>query len=150
MSAVAPERRFTSAHPCPVCNGFDGAPRGHGERCFGFLSDDGEYAHCSREELSGGLHFEQNSETFAHRLTDACRCGTTHDPSPAPVKASKRTIETIHDYVDEHGVLSFQVVRYRPKAFRQRRPAGNGGWVWNLDGVQRVLYRLPELLLSLA
>ena len=146
MSAVAPGQRFTSAHPCPVCKGFDGAPRGRGERCFGFLSDDSEYAHCSREELSGGLRFEQNSETFAHRLTGACRCGTSHDPSPAPVKASKRTIETIYDYVDQYGALLHQVIRYRPKSFSQRRPVGNGGWVWSLDGVQRVPYRLPELL----
>ena len=32
------------------------------------------------------------------------------------------------------------------KTFRQRRPDGNGGWIYNLDGVRRVLYRLPELL----
>jgi hypothetical protein len=37
-------------------------------------------------------------------------------------------------------------VRFYPKEFRQRRPDGNGGWHWNLDGVRRVLYRLPELL----
>jgi hypothetical protein len=36
--------------------------------------------------------------------------------------------------------------RLEPKGFRQRRPNDNGGWIWNLDGVCRVLYRLPELL----
>jgi hypothetical protein len=39
-------------------------------------------------------------------------------------------------------------VRYKPKAFYQRRPGPNGGAIWNLDGVPRVLYRLPELLHS--
>ena len=36
--------------------------------------------------------------------------------------------------------------RYSPKKFLQRRPDGNGGWHWNLEGVNRVPYRLPELL----
>ena len=33
-----------------------------------------------------------------------------------------------------------------PKTFRQRRPDGNGGCIWNLDDVRRVPYRLPDLL----
>jgi len=37
------------------------------------------------------------------------------------------------------------VLRYEPKNFRQRRPDGRGGWIWNLDDVRRVLYRLPAL-----
>jgi hypothetical protein len=40
----------------------------------------------------------------------------------------------------------YQVVRNDPKDFRQRRPDGNGGWIWNLDGVRRVPYRLSEVL----
>ncbi len=53
-----------------------------------------------------------------------------------------------YDYRDESGKLLYQVVRYEPKGFRQRQPDGVGGWRWNLDGVRRVLYRLPELLNS--
>src|SRR5262249_26474054 len=30
--------------------------------------------------------------------------------------------------------------------FPQRRPDGKGDWLWNLNGVSRVLYRLPRLL----
>jgi hypothetical protein len=51
-----------------------------------------------------------------------------------------------YDYKDAGGTLLFQVVRFDPKDFRQRRPSGSGGWIWNLKGVDRVLYRLPELL----
>ncbi len=58
----------------------------------------------------------------------------------------KRTITATYDYKDEEGELLYQVVRYEPKDFRQRRPDGKGGWVWNLEGVRRVLYRLQELL----
>ncbi|MBI2863135.1 MAG: hypothetical protein HYX94_01045 [Chloroflexi bacterium] len=51
-----------------------------------------------------------------------------------------------YDYHDADGKLLYQVLRHDPKGFRQRRPDGNGGWVWKLDGVQRVPYRLPELM----
>lgn len=50
-----------------------------------------------------------------------------------------------YDYRDERGALLFQVVRGPGKRFRQRQPDGRGGWTWNLAGVRRVLYRLPEL-----
>jgi hypothetical protein len=51
-----------------------------------------------------------------------------------------------YGYQDENGGLLFQVVRFEPKDFRLRRPDGKGGWTWNLGGVRRVLYRLPEVL----
>jgi RecA-family ATPase len=51
-----------------------------------------------------------------------------------------------YDYRDAAGKLLFQVVRKIPKTFRQRRPDGAGGWIWDLRGVERVPYRLPELL----
>lgn len=59
---------------------------------------------------------------------------------------AKKSIVKTYDYRDESGQLLYQVVRYEPKDFRQRRPDGQGGWIWNLDGVRRVLYRLQELL----
>ncbi len=53
-----------------------------------------------------------------------------------------------YDYRDETGAVLFQVVRYEPKNFKQRKPDGKGGWTWNLNGIRRVPYRLPELLQS--
>jgi hypothetical protein len=64
---------------------------------------------------------------------------------PAEKKASGRIVKT-YDYTDAEGKLLFQVCRMEPKDFRQRRPDGNGGWIWNMDGIERVLYRLPEVL----
>ncbi len=55
-----------------------------------------------------------------------------------------------YDYLDEAGNFLYQVVRYDPKTFRQRRRDGNGGWIWDLDGVRRVPYRLTELTEALA
>ncbi|MCZ8222594.1 MAG: tail fiber domain-containing protein [Microcystis sp.] len=62
---------------------------------------------------------------------------------PPPIGSQ---ILTIYDYTDEQGRLLFQVVRLQPKTFRQRRPDGRGGWLWNLEGVWPVLYRLPDVL----
>src|SRR3990167_5437269 len=57
---------------------------------------------------------------------------------------AKKIIAT-YDYKDEQGHLLFQVVRYEPKSFAQRHKNSTGEWVWNLDGVRRVLYHLPEI-----
>jgi hypothetical protein len=62
----------------------------------------------------------------------------------------RRKIVATYDYRDEQGMLLFQVVRYEPKNFQQRRPDGNGGWLWNLHGVQQVPYQLPEVLEAVA
>jgi 5S rRNA maturation endonuclease (ribonuclease M5) len=55
-------------------------------------------------------------------------------------------IEATYDYTDADGKLLYQVLRMSPKDFRQRRPDGNSDWIYNLKGVKRVLYRLPEVL----
>jgi 5S rRNA maturation endonuclease (ribonuclease M5) len=64
---------------------------------------------------------------------------------PRVIDDRPRIVAT-YDYVDESGQLLFQAVRYDPKDFRQRRRDGNGGWVWNLKGTRRVVYRLPDVL----
>jgi Mrp family chromosome partitioning ATPase len=64
---------------------------------------------------------------------------------PPTKNGSGRIVATYH-YTDENGGLLFQVVRFEPKTFKQRRPDGKGGWIWNLTGVRRVLYGLPEVL----
>ena len=68
--------------------------------------------------------------------------------------AQTKTISTFgriiatYDYCDEQGTLIYQVLRYEPKNFRQRRPDANGrdGWDWKLGNIERMLYRLPEVI----
>jgi KaiC/GvpD/RAD55 family RecA-like ATPase len=55
-----------------------------------------------------------------------------------------------YDYQDEAEHLVFQVVRLEPKTFRQRRPDGQGGWIWSVKGIPLVPYRLPELRQAIA
>jgi hypothetical protein len=61
-----------------------------------------------------------------------------------PQKPKSKLSET-YPYTDADGTLLYQVLRYVPKGFAQRRPDGNGGWIWGL-GDRRVVYRLPDLL----
>ncbi len=51
-----------------------------------------------------------------------------------------------YNYTDEAGRLLYQVVRFEPKDFRQRRPNGKGGWTWSLGDTRKVLYRLPDVI----
>jgi hypothetical protein len=71
-------------------------------------------------------------------------------PAKEHTRATPRRAVESYDYTDENGTLLYQVVRYDPKDFRQRRPDGSGGWIWNLRGTRRVLYRLPKLLSAVA
>lgn len=66
------------------------------------------------------------------------------ESAATPASAS----EVHYRYSDASGCLLYEVVRRPPKRFTQRRPAPGqaGGWIYNLDGVERVPYRLPELL----
>jgi hypothetical protein len=77
-------QRWTEERPCPICGGWDRMPRGRGTRCSGYVGHDGKYAHCSREELAGGMPQEAGG-SYAHRLEGPCRCGATHGDAPTPV-----------------------------------------------------------------
>ncbi len=72
------------------------------------------------------------------------------DTKPNGGGGSPSRIVATYNYVDESGETLFEVVRFDPKSFRQRRPDGRGGHIWNIDGVRLVLYRLPELIRAVA
>jgi len=92
------------------------------------------HANCSQEAVLAALGIEAH-ELFLQNSDDGS-------------KRVKPKIVATYDYSDEKGTLLYQKVRYEPKAFRHRRPGGNGGWTWKLDGVRRVLYRLSEVLVA--
>ena len=77
--------------------------------------------------------------------------GLVPDPPPEKKGNGGGPNLSTYPYVDESGQLLFEVVRFDttdPKnRFRQRRPDGNGGWVWDTRGVRtHLLYRLPALI----
>ncbi len=62
-------------------------------------------------------------------------------PTPFPKPAA------IYQYRDLDGNVRYEVVRYNEpkKKFLQRRPSPSGGYIWDIKGVRKVPYRLPEL-----
>lgn len=67
-------------------------------------------------------------------------------PSPKSPKSQQPKIYSTYAYEDEHGHLLFEVVRYEPKSFRQRRPDHHGDWIWSVKDVRQVPFHLPQLL----
>ena len=103
---------------------------------------------------AGCLQSDVVSELKAQGLWPTTAKPTPDALPPPPVQINigqgKGQILATYDYIDEHGELLYQAVRYEPKDFRQRRPDGGNGWVWSIKGVRRVLYRLPEVLAAVA
>jgi hypothetical protein len=64
---------------------------------------------------------------------------------PEKPLVQRRVILATYDYTDEAGQILYQVVRTEPKGFYQRRPDGQGGWIYK-KGPRQILYRLPEVL----
>jgi 5S rRNA maturation endonuclease (ribonuclease M5) len=71
---------------------------------------------------------------------------TTKDLFPSAQNRNGSQLVATYDYTDETGLLLYQVCRFKPKDFRHRRRDYKGRWLWNLNGVRRVLYRLPEVI----
>ena len=69
----------------------------------------------------------------------------TRDLFPKRGTRQRALIVATYDYTDEHGTALYQVVRFEPKDFRQRRRNGRGDWDWSVKGVRRVVYRLHTL-----
>lgn len=97
------------------------------------------HAGCTAEQIVGALAGFTMPMLFADYGN-----GTGNGATPA------REIIATYDYTDADGQLLYQVVRYWPKDFRQRRPDGNGGWLWSLGETPRVLYRLPAIIEAVA
>lgn len=71
-------------------------------------------------------------------------------PSKAQGVETRHKLVASYDYYNADGTLAYQSCRFEPKGFRQRRRNGNGEWIYNLEGVAPILYRLPELIESVA
>lgn len=141
MTAVSRDQRYTRERPCPICQGYDAQDRGQGKRCGGYLSPDGLYARCQREELAGATEADEYG-LYRHRLRDDCHCGARHGSDSPRVKNEP---EAVYAYRDASGRLLCEVTRWPGKRFSQRRPVGSG-WAKDTQGVPWTLYRLPELI----
>src|SRR5215467_9521388 len=86
----------------------------------------------------GGRHRRASAADISAMLAAAVEAVENEPPRG-------RAVAT-YQYKDTTGALLYEVLRYEPKTFRQRRPDGKGGWIWKIDGTPRVPYRLQDLL----
>jgi hypothetical protein len=111
--------------------------------------DDGR-ASLSVTEGAGGkilVHCHASCEPGAIVGALGLKLSDLFPDKPVRNGSAKHIVATYH-YRDESGALLFEVVRFEPKDFRQRRPdpTTNEGWTWKVAGTRRVLFRLPELI----
>jgi hypothetical protein len=104
----------------------------------------------SHEEEKGGgvldlIEFQTGISTRAGQLTWLEENGLK-EQEQAENPASKRKEVARYGYTDENGNLLFEVVRFEPKDFRQCRPDGKGGTIWNLKDVPQVPFHLCQML----
>ena len=128
---------------CPVAS----HGRRRGDRNPSLLVRDGDFqlivVHCF-----SGCKTTDIFDEFRRRklIPDLATSSESRKHNGTDPGGSTPRIAAIYDYTDEGGKLLFQVLRHQPKAFKQRRPDGRGGWIWDLKQTRRVLYRLPELI----
>jgi hypothetical protein len=93
------------------------------------------------KDLRGARFFEAWKDAFELEFVP--------DPPPQMNGGDKPIIAT-YPYTDEQGTLLYEVVRFDStdplERFKQRRPDGNGGWIWKTKGIRQVLFRLPQLI----
>ena len=95
--------------------------------------------------------YPDESRYFCHGCKKG---GKFYDPNFESKVKEHREPDSIFDYQDANGELVFQVLRYSPKNFKVRRrnpnfkygDEENTRWIWNLKGIEPLLYCLPELI----
>lgn len=110
-------------------------------------SGSGWIAYCpSHDDHTPSLKIDETPEG---KVLFHCHASCTQEEVLAALREQnvrpERKLIARYRYRDEHGVVLFEVLRYRPKDFRVRQPKGKS-WTWNLKGVRRVPYCLPEVL----
>lgn len=134
--------------PCPLGTHQDRKPS------FGLYDKNRKFKCHSCDETGDCIELEMQLSgtdfgTALRRLAE--RAGIKPQPIVRIRKdGTPEAIEATHDYHSLDSELVGQVVRYIPKAFRQRRPDPDnpGGWVW--EKFPPILYRLPELMRAIA
>lgn len=98
---------------------------------------------CGEEGSIFDFCMKQNKVDFSTALKTLAR--EAGIPPTSNGKPKDKIVER-YDYKDETGKLIFQVLRKEPKKILQRRPDGKNGWIWNLKGIESVLYNLQKVI----
>lgn len=111
--------------------------------------------YCGKPAKKGQTHFSISADGLCY--CQVCQAGTTltalaaHLGVQAERNGQQPQVE--YTYYDADGALAYQVVRFYKngsKSFFQRHPNDAGTMVNGMNGVTRVLYRLPEVIQAVA
>jgi hypothetical protein len=137
--------------PCPKCGGTDRFAINTNKQVFNCRKCGACGDVIDLERFLNGGDFNAACETL------------TGEPPPKKRSTARKVFVEQYDYDDAAGVLLYVVERFefqnpdgtfvlkdgkRKKTFKQKRPDPQnlGRWIYNLDGVERIPYRLSELL----
>jgi hypothetical protein len=136
--------RFRDALTAHNCN-----PRGTAARCPAHDDNHASLSFGPAKEFNGvvvkchaGCHIDDILAALGLTISDLF-------DEPRQAKQG-RAVVAEYPYSDEAGTVLYVKVRFWPKDFRQYVPLPDGGKQWNLNGVRRVLYRLPEVKVAIA
>jgi hypothetical protein len=123
----------------------------HGDRTASLSVnlDKGGVWNCHACNIGGGV-FDFEKQMFPGRsneeLWESIYKVTGAKPSPQGKYVAKGPVIATYEYVSPDGTVLFEKQRHEPKCFTQRAPDGHGKWRYSLDGVRKVLYRLPDVM----
>lgn len=105
----------------------------------------GKHAACCLENILETVGLKMSELFPPERRTEGAYASRTKLEKEPEVK---RVEVESYSYVNEEGRELYQVVRYEPKGFAQRRrePRAKNGWTWGLGEERRVLFRLDKLV----
>lgn len=83
-----------------------------------------------------------------HTYEDICKVlgfdSLTYSKDNLTAKEQPKVIKDIYKYI-KNGQVIFETVRFIPKDFRQRRPDGKNGYIWDLKGIELCLYHHDDI-----
>lgn len=118
------------------------------------------FAGCTAPEIVGSLGLTMKDLFSKEQPVKFTPPPAKEIPKENSVPDVRPAIEKIYSYKNANGVEVYQALRMNPKSFRQRHrnpafgdaPPGfestEKEWIWTMEGVERVLYRLPEIFLA--
>lgn len=135
-------------------NGVRDTPNGWEARCPCRNDDDNPSLSISEDAKTGNILVtcHRGSPCSTKEICESA--GVTLAALFPPQKRTNNTkakldLVKTYDYIDESGELLFQKLRYidadGKKTFRQRKPDGQGGWVYALGDTPKILYNLPAV-----